>query len=67
MIWYTLGQAAERVNRDPETVRRWVRTGLLAAVKNPIDGKRYVREDHLLDVERDARRAQRLTRMAHSA
>jgi excisionase family DNA binding protein len=40
----TVPQAAKRVNRDPETVRRWIRSGKLRSQK--------VGTQHLID-ERD--------------
>lgn len=61
MIGYTIPQAAERVGRDPETIRRWIRTHRLPAIDGA-DGNRYVWEDDLLAAERDARRTQRSTR-----
>ena len=64
MIWYTIPQAAERVGRKVDTIRQWVRDGDVAAPRNPIDGQRYILEAQLLDVERDKRRAQRVTRTA---
>ena len=62
MIALTIPQAAARVGRRPDTIRRWIADGDLLAVRNPIDGHRYVREDQLLDVERSRRAAQRATR-----
>ena len=56
MIALTIPQAAARVGRRPDTIRQWIADGDLLAIRNPIDGQRYVREDQLLDVER-ARRA----------
>jgi excisionase family DNA binding protein len=41
----TVPQAAERVGRDPETVRRWIRAGKLQATK--IGTQHMVDEDDL--------------------
>jgi transposase len=57
VIWLTIPQAAARVGRSPETIRRWIRLGRLTGLRNPIDHQVYVRETQLLDVERDARAA----------
>ncbi len=62
MIGYTIPQAAERVGRSEETIRRWIRTGKIRAVRNPIDRQRYVLESELLDAERAARLAEQATR-----
>jgi excisionase family DNA binding protein len=42
----TVPEAAERVGRDPETVRRWIRTGKLRARKI---GTQHVIEEQDLD------------------
>jgi len=42
----TVPQAAERVGRDPETVRRWIRSGKLRAHKV---GTQHVIEEEDLD------------------
>lgn len=55
MICYTIDQAAERVHRNPETIRRWIRQQRLKAIFEPITGMRYVREDDLLAAERGSR------------
>ncbi len=55
MILYTIEQAAERVHRDPETIRRWIRQGALRAELEPISGRKYVEESALLAAERGAR------------
>jgi hypothetical protein len=55
VIWYTIEQAAERVHRDPETIRRWIRQKRLAAELEPISGRRYVEEEALLAAELGAR------------
>jgi excisionase family DNA binding protein len=44
----TVPEAARRVNRDPETVRRWIRSGKLRARK--IGTQHVIEEDDLLDV-----------------
>ena len=59
MIAFTLAQAAARIHTDDATITAWVAAGHLHAVRNPIDGHTYVEEEHLLDVDRDARRAAR--------
>jgi predicted site-specific integrase-resolvase len=64
MIGYTVPQAAERVGRDVQTIRRWIREGRLSSILG-VDGHRYVWENDLLDAERDARQAQRFTRFAY--
>jgi excisionase family DNA binding protein len=61
VIGHTIPQAAERVGRSEETIRRWIRTGRLRAVRNPIDRQRYVLESELLDAERAARLAEQAT------
>lgn len=38
-------QAAQRVGRDPETIRRWIRAGRLRAQKN--GNKHLIEEDDL--------------------
>ncbi|WP_088312399.1 helix-turn-helix domain-containing protein [Kineosporia sp. R_H_3] len=62
MIWLTIPQAAARVGRKVDTIRRWVAVGDLTAIRNPIDRQRYVREEQLLDVERARRAAARANR-----
>lgn len=52
MIAHTIPQAAERVGRSADTIRQWIRDGHLIAVRNDIDGQRYVSDDQLLEVER---------------
>lgn len=42
----TVPEAAERAGRDPETVRRWIRSGKLSARKV---GTQHVIEEHDLD------------------
>jgi excisionase family DNA binding protein len=44
----TVPEAARRVNRDPETVRRWIRSGKLRARKIGI--QHVIEEDDLLDI-----------------
>ena len=41
----TVPQAAERVGRDPETIRRWIRSGKLPARK--IGTQHVIEEQHL--------------------
>lgn len=55
MILHTIEQAAERVHRDQETIRRWIRQGALEARLEPISGRKYVEEEALLAAERGAR------------
>jgi hypothetical protein len=55
VIWHSIEQAAERVHRDPETIRRWIREERLAAKREPISGRRYVEEEALLAAELGAR------------
>jgi excisionase family DNA binding protein len=62
VIAHTIAQAAARVGRSVDTIREWIRDGHLTAVTHPIDGQRYVSEDHLVDVERDMRQRQQATR-----
>lgn len=57
----TIEQAAARVGRHPETIRRWIRKGHLSVVDNPLLPNRWVDVDELLEVERQARRAKRAT------
>lgn len=64
MIWYTIPQAAERVHRDPETIRRWLREERLTFHRSDIDGQRYVTETELLQVEMHLRNRQRETRIS---
>lgn len=64
MILHSIEQAAERVHRDPETIRRWIRQGSLTAITEPITGRRYVDEEALLAAERGARMHQRQTRFS---
>lgn len=42
----TVPEAARRVRRDPETVRRWIRTGKLRARK--IGTQHFIEEDDLV-------------------
>jgi len=42
----TVPEAAKRVGRDPETVRRWIRSGKLASRKV---GTQYLVDEHDLD------------------
>jgi excisionase family DNA binding protein len=44
----TVPEAARRVNRDPETIRRWIRSGRLPARK--IGTQHFVEESDLLDL-----------------
>lgn len=60
MTWHTIREAAERVNRHPETIRRWIRTGQLTTIT--LTGDRYIRETDLLDCERRHRQAAQATR-----
>lgn len=62
MIAHTIPQAAERVGRSVDTIRAWIRDGRLVAIRNDIDGQRYVSDDQLVEVERAMRQAQRATR-----
>lgn len=62
MIWYTIPQAAARVRRKPDTIRKWIRQGWVTAIRNPIDGNRYIPEGPLLEAERRARLAAAETR-----
>lgn len=71
----TIEQAAARVGRSPETIRRWIRQGRLTVIDIrdvPADGlpeverdarraNRWVNADDLLEVERMARLAKRST------
>ncbi|GAB6899384.1 MerR family transcriptional regulator [Kineosporia succinea] len=59
MICYTIDQAAQRVHRTPETIRRWIRQEMLVATFEPITGMRYVQEEHLLVAERESRLGKR--------
>ena len=45
----TVPEAARRVNRDPETVRRWIRSGKLRARK--IGTQHVIEEDDLFEFE----------------
>jgi excisionase family DNA binding protein len=47
----TVPQAAVRVGRDPETIRRWIRAGKLRARKI---GTQHVIEEHDLDAVADS-------------
>lgn len=49
----TVPQAAERVNRNPETIRRWIRAGKLRARKI---GTQHVIEEADLDAVADTER-----------
>lgn len=57
----TIEQAAARVGRSPETIRRWIRQGRLTVIEHPLLPSRWVDVDELLEVERQARRAKRAT------
>jgi excisionase family DNA binding protein len=46
----TVPEAAKRVGRDPETVRRWIRSGKLRAHKV---GTQHVIDEHDLELVRD--------------
>ena len=46
----TVPEAAKRVGRDPETVRRWIRAGKLRAHKV---GTQHVIDEHDLELVRD--------------
>jgi excisionase family DNA binding protein len=46
----TVGEAASRVGRSPETVRRWIRSGRLPASR---DGGRLLLDASDLDTVRD--------------
>lgn len=48
----TVPEAAKRVRRDPETVRRWIRAGKLRARK--IGTQHFIEEDDLVAVTRTA-------------
>jgi len=51
VVYYTMltvPQAARRVNRNPETIRRWIRSGRLPAKK--IGTQHVIDEDELLAV-----------------
>ncbi len=61
MILHSIEQAAERVHRDPETIRRWIRQGRLAARLEPISGLRFVEDEALMLAEQGARRARKAT------
>lgn len=58
----TVEQAAERVGRSVRTVNRWIAQGRLTAITHPLLEHRWVELDELLDVERNARRANRTGR-----
>jgi predicted site-specific integrase-resolvase len=60
-IRLTIEQAAARVGRSPETIRRWIRQGRLTVVDHPMLPHRWVDVDELLEVERVARQAKRAT------
>ena len=45
----TVPEAARRLNRDPETIRRWIRSGRLPAQK--IGTQHVITEDALADLE----------------
>jgi predicted site-specific integrase-resolvase len=62
MILHTIEQAAERVHRDPATIRRWIRTGILHAELEPLSGRKYVEDEALMAAERGARLHQRAGR-----
>ena len=47
----SVSEAARRVRRDPETIRRWIRNGKLRARK--IGQQHFIEEDDLAAVERD--------------
>ncbi len=49
----TVPEAALRVGRDPETVRRWIRTGKLRASK--VGTQHVIEEEHLAPFEEEAR------------
>lgn len=59
VIRLTVQQAAARVGRSEETIRRWIRQGRLEAITHPLLPHRWVSEDQLLQVEADSRTAQR--------
>ncbi len=48
--WYDYRQAARRVGRSENTVKRWRRAGMPTTIR---DGRRMVREDVLLAWYRD--------------
>jgi Helix-turn-helix domain len=62
VIALTVDQAAQRVRRDPKTIRRWIREKRLDAIWEPITGQKYVWEEDLLQAERLARLGQRSAR-----
>lgn len=45
----TVPQAAKRVRRDPETVRRWIRSGKIRAQR--IGNQHFIEEADLADVQ----------------
>jgi len=49
----TVPEAAKRVRRDPETVRRWIRAGRLRARK--IGTQHFIEEDDLAAATAEAR------------
>lgn len=56
MIGLTIAQAATRVEADVATIEEWITCGWLIAIRNDIDGHRYIDLDRLLDVDRDVHR-----------
>lgn len=66
-IRLTIAQAAARVGRHPETIRRWIRQGRLDAITHPLLEHRWVDEEQLLDVERAARQAERRNQYRRTA
>ena len=49
----TVPEAARRIGRHPETVRRWIREGRLPATR--VGTQHLIEEDDLLAVETDVR------------
>ena len=49
----TVSEAARRVNRDPETIRRWIRSGRLPAMK--VGTQHVIAEEDLAALEEAAR------------
>lgn len=56
MIAHTVAQAAARLFTSVATIEEWITAGHLHAIRNPVDGHRYIDGDHLLTVDRDVRR-----------
>jgi excisionase family DNA binding protein len=60
-VTLSIRQAAYLVDRDEDTVRRWIRSGQLRAVR--VRGRLYVDRVELVHAERSMRLAQAATRI----